>query len=299
MHAFEKMERRKSYYLAPTTEYPSSRPIALGSVVSSPTSAESPIDAPLPIDNTAMPIQEYIERDWELLLEKHKSGSIGLWASFLQFFGAGGDIAYGYSASEANEFRFDSLETRSFWPTKEYVQASVMAEPIQEYLRKRSFRHNVYMVVSIKIAFGANITRTVLQDQGVHVQAGVDASAVGLPVGGGPRGTIGWGRTESSSFKRDSGFVFAFRLREICYTTRRGISDRAYTKGALFGLDPKSGSQECAPTYGWRQNLTGNDNVEFELLGLADEDVRAEEVDHDGQDVIEDGEQCECVLPRR
>ena len=299
MQAFEQMERRKSYYLAPTTEYPSSRPIALGSVISSPTSAESPIDAPLPIDVTAMPIQEYIERDWKLLLEKHKSGSIGLWGSFLQFLGAGGNIEYGYSTSEANEFRFDSLETRTFCPSNDYVQASVMAEPIQKFLRKRRFRHNVYMVVGIKMAFGANITRTLLRDHGVHIQTGVDASAAGLPVRGGPQGTIGWGKMESSTFKRDSGFIFAFRLREICYTTRRGVSERAYTKGALFGLDNHSGSQECAPNCGWRHDLTGNDDVEFELLGLADEDVRAEEVDHDGQDVIEDGEQCECVLPQR
>ena len=194
-----------------------------------------------------MPIQEHIERDWKLLLEKHKSGSIGLWGSFLQFLGAGGDIGYGYSASETNEFRFDSLETKTFWPSNDYVQASVIAESIQEFLRKRRFRHNVYMVVSIKIAFGANITRTLLRDHGVHVQAGVDASAAGLPVRGGPQGTIGWGNMESSSFRRDTGFIFAFRLREICYTTRRGISEREYTKGALFGLDNQSDGQECAP----------------------------------------------------
>lgn len=155
------------------------------------------------------------------------------------------------------------------------------------------------MVVSIKIAFGASITRTLLRDHGVHVQVGVDASAAGFPVCGGPQGTIGWGRSESSSCKRDNGFIFAFRLREICYTTRRGISERGYTKGALFGLDNKWGSQEGAPNCGWPQNLTGNDDVEFELLGLADEDVHAEEVDHYSKDVIEDGEQCECALPQR
>ncbi|KAI4241551.1 MAG: hypothetical protein L6R40_004531 [Gallowayella cf. fulva] len=283
---------RKTYFLAPTWDSLSSGPIALGNIITSPGLAEMPIATALPIDQTVMSIREYRESDWRLMLEKHRSGSIGLWGSFLQILGAGGDVGFTHETSDARTYHFDRLETHTFWPTEEYVEASITAKPVQEFLKRKRFHHNVYMITGIKIAFGASAARSVLQNRGVYVHLGVDAISAGIPISGGPQGDLGWGTTETSSFERDSGFVFAFRLREICYTRRRGLRQGEYVKGALFGLGSDTPSRHPA---GGQAEDGSESSDEFELMGLADEDVHAEDVDNDAVEVEEDGEICECV----
>ncbi|KAL8733508.1 MAG: hypothetical protein Q9181_003570 [Wetmoreana brouardii] len=284
---------RKTYFLAPTRDSPPSGPIALGNIIASPILAEMPITTALPIDQTIMPIARHQEGNWKLTLEKHRSGSIGLWGSFLQILGAGGDVGYAREVSDTRTYQFDRLETQSFWPTEEYVKASVTAKPVQDFLKGKKFFHNVYMVTSIKIAFGASAARSKLRNHGIYVHLGVDGTSVGFPISGGPQGDLAWGNVEISSFERDSGFVFAFRLREICYTTRRGLRQNDFVKAALFGLED-SRLNECPPS-GQETYDDSEASEEFELMGLADEDVHAEDVD-DHAEVIEDaGEPCECV----
>ncbi|KAL9598523.1 MAG: hypothetical protein Q9219_004425 [cf. Caloplaca sp. 3 TL-2023] len=291
-------EERKTYFLAPTRDSPPSGPIALGSIIASPKLAELPITSPLPIDPSVMSVARHEDRKWKLMLEKHRGGSIGLWGSFLQVLGTGGDIGFSREVSDIRTFEFDRLETQSFWPTEEYVKASVMAQPVQDFFKNKRFFHNVYMITSLKIAFGASIARSVLQDRGLYVHLGVDATSMGLPLSGGPEGEVGWGSSKSSSSERDSGFVFAFRLREICYTTRRGIRQSQYVKGALFGhgmskaLGENTWSQDTPSD---RTDNEGEVSEEFELMGLADEDVHADDIDGVAQDIEEDGEICECV----
>ncbi|KAI4188542.1 MAG: hypothetical protein L6R41_002057 [Letrouitia leprolyta] len=286
-------EERKTYFLAPTRDSPPSGPIALGNIIASPKLAEMPITSALPIDRTAMSIERHEENNWKLMLEKHRSGSIGLWGSFLQALGAGGDIGISREVSDSRTYEFDRLETHSFWPTVEYVKDSVMVKPVQDFLKSKRFSHNVYMVTSIKVAFGARIAHSVMRDRGVFAQLGVDATSVGLPISGGPQGDIGWGTTNSSSSQRDSGFVFAFRLREVCYTTRRGLKQGEFVKGAFFGLESSTLGEDAA---GEEVYDVLEADQEFELMGLADENVHAGDIDKDAKEIEEDGERCECIL---
>lgn len=283
---------RKTYFLAPTRDSPPSGPIALGNIIASPKLAEMPISSALPIDQSVMSISKYHESNWELMHEKHRSGSIGVWGSFLQMLGAGGDVNFIHDISDARTYHFDRLETHTFWPTEEYVKASVTAKPVQDFLRRKRFYHNIYMVTSIKIAYGAVAVRSVLQNRGVCIQLGVDGTTVGIPISGGPQGELGWGTTESSSFQRDSGFVFAFRLREICYTTRRGVRQDEFVKGAFFGLENTTSSEGTASEQTQNNN---QQNEEFEFMGLTDEEVHAEDVGNAAGEIEEEGETCECI----
>ncbi|KAL8753263.1 MAG: hypothetical protein Q9199_005176 [Rusavskia elegans] len=281
---------RKTYFLAPTRDSSPGGPIALGNIIASPQQAEMPITAALPIDPNVMPVSRHEESNWSLMLEKHRGGSIGLWGSFLQVLGAGGDVGFSHEMSDTRTYQFDRLETQAFWPTEEYVKASVTAKPVQDFLKSKKFFHNVYMVTSIKVAYGASAARSVMQSRGVYVHIGVDGTTAGIPISGGPQGDVGWGTTESSSYERDSGFVFAFRLREICYTTRRGVRQGEFVKGALFGLDDSISNEDPA---------RGHDleaEQEFELMGLADENVHADDVDEEAKEIEDDGETCECVV---
>lgn len=283
---------RKTYFLAPTRDSPPSGPIALGNIILSPKLAELPITNALPIDQSDMPISKYEETNWELILEKHKSGSIGLWGSFLQALGAGGDLNFVHEISDARTYHFDRLETQTFWPTDEYVKDSVTAKPVQDFLKRKRFFQNIYMITSIKIAYGATAVRSVLQNRGVCVQLGADGTMAGIPIGGGPQGELRWGKKEDFLFQRDSGFVFAFRLREIYYTTRRGLRQDEFVKGALFGLESKTLNEDSASE---QTHIDNQEIDEFELLGLKDEEVHADDVSYDAEEIEDEGETCECI----
>ena len=291
-------EESKTYFLAPTRDCPPSGPIALGSLIASPLHPEMPLCVPLPIDPIVMPIADQCETNWRILLEKRRSGKVGIWSSFLQALGAGADVSVTYDIGSTNAYEFERLETRSFWPTKEYVRDSVTTAPVQAFLASRMFHHNVYMITAIKVAFGASGARTVLHQRGIHVHLGIDGTNSGLPLSAGPQGDVDWGKGHTSSFDGASGFVFAFRLREICYTTKRGAVQREYVKGALFGL--KDGDEDREPEQQEEEEEEETEIMggeEFELLGIADEDVRGEDVDQEGRKVDDDeGGECECIV---
>ena len=281
---------RKTYFLCPTRDNLPLGNIALGNIIASPALVELPVSSALPIEHSIMPISRYEETSWKLMLEKQRSGSFGLWGSFLQILGAGGDINFIHEVYDTSMYQFDRLETQTFWPTEEYVKASVTATPVQDLLRRKRYFQNIYMVTSIKIAFGASVAHSVLRNRGVCVQAGVDGTSVGIPLSGGPRGDLTWGEIQSSSLQRDDGFVFAFRLREICYTKRRGLRQKEYVKGAFFGLgssaiDEKQADSQSGP----------DDDIdeEFKLMGLAEDEVHADDVGDEAKIVEEEGERCE------
>lgn len=290
----------KTYFLFPTRDCPPSGPIAIGSIITSPLSPEMPLNPPLPIDRAVMPISAKHEDNWKIVLEKHKNGRVGIWSSFCQVLGAGADVSFNWDLSSTNAYQFERLETHTFWPTKAYVEKSVTAAPVQAFLAGKRFHHNVYMITAIKVAFGASGAQAVLRKRGVHVHLGVDGTNSGVPISAGPQGDVGWGERNKSSFEGGSGFVFAFRLREICYTTKRGVVEREFTKGALFGLEDEIEHKEGGSSDDAIEDRDMEEEEQFELLGLAEADVHGKDVDEDGQEVEdESGEECECVWPER
>ena len=285
----------KTYFLAPTRDCPPSGPISLGSIIASPADPELPINPPLPIDTTLNPIHEKHEENWRLELSKHNKGKVGLWLSFLQMAGVGADASISYENSTTSVYHFKRLSTRTFWPTKDYIVDSVMAPEVQAFLKSRRFHHNVYMITGISVAIGAHVATSALRKRGFYFQLGVDATAQGLPASVGPELDVESSKTEGVSYHGASDFVFAFRLREIRYTTRKGVSTQEYTKGALYGLEDKVEHRGDAPA-SHANKKDPSQEQHFVLLGLAEEDVSAEEVDGDAQEAEDmDEELCEVV----
>ncbi len=252
-----------------------------------------------------MPVSERYEDNWRLELSKHKKGKIGLWYSFVQMLGVGGDMSVNYENGDASVHQFKRLSTRTFWPTKEYVLESVMAQEVQKFLASKRFRHNVYMVTGISVAVGATVATSALRKRGIHFRLGVDGTTLGAPASVGPQADIESFDTSAVSFDGGSDFVFAFRLREICYSTRKGVSVREFTKGALYGLEPDNGIDAQPDTKGEKRNVEYNGKERdklgfegFELLGLAGKDVSGEDVNGDVEEVEDiEGEDCEVVKP--
>lgn len=184
---------------------------------------------------------------------------------------------------------FDRVETRFFTPDKPYIEESMSSLEVRDFIVRSKFRANVYMIAGIKVAIGTSVTSTKLRQRKVHVQLGVDGTAVGVPLGLGPDVGVSCSRTQGTSSDGASDFVFAFRLREIIYSKRQGIMHREFSKGALFSLD----DDHRKPAAERKEE----NREDFELLGLADEDVTAEDVDLEASAMVDDdGEACKCLI---
>ena len=279
----------KTYFLAPTRDCPPSGPIALGNIIAAPSLPEEALN-----QRPALPIQSIYESyhtNWTAEVGRRRQGKIGLWTKFLQGLGVGIDLSVKYDIGKTDIYAFDRVETRFFRPDKIYIEESMCSPDVRHFIKKSKFRANVYMITGIKIAIGASVTSTKLKERGINVQLGVDGTAVGgVPLGLGPNVEVSSGRTQAVSFDGASDFVFAFRLREIIYSKKRGMTDREYSKGALFGLESGQGAAAFQP----KQDVSEED---LEVLGLADEDVNAEDVDLEASATVDDddGEACECL----
>ncbi|KAI4121883.1 MAG: hypothetical protein LQ338_006112 [Usnochroma carphineum] len=279
---------QKSYFLAPTRDCPPQGPIKLGNIITSPSKPEEPIN---PQPNTpTQPVYETYQTNWTAEVSRRKQGKVGLWTMFLQILGIGADADVDTEKERSDAYKFDRVETHFFMPDKEYVQECMATPEVRDFITRKRFRTNVYMITGIKIAIGASVVSHNMRRRGIHMQVGVDATSLGIPVSLGPVFESSSSSANDVGFEGASDFVFAFRLREIHYAKKKGVSHRAYNKGALFGLE---GSQE-------NDEPSEREAVEeIELLGIADEDAGAEKFDLDAENVVDDeGETCQCVVIR-
>lgn len=165
-----------------------------------------------------------------------------------------------------------------------------MAPEVQAFLKAKRFKENVYMITAISVAVGADVASETLRGRGVHTHFGLDGTAAGVPVQAGPDVDVGWGGGRAVRWSGGSDFVFAFRVREVCYWVKRGMVDREFTRGALFGLGEGPEREEKGV------DVKGEEE-KFELLGVGQEDVSGEEVGGEGREAVdEEGEVCECVV---
>ena len=225
----------KSYLLAPTRDNPPNGPIALGNIIASPSAPEDRLNPTPTLLN--LPIHESYQTNFLSEVSRYKAGKIGIWTSFLQSLGIGIDLSINYEIANTEKFEFESLETRFFTPDRQFVERSMEGDDVQEFIKKSKFKANVYMIIGIKIARGASVTSTKLREKGLHVQFGVDATPMGVPLSIGPNVEVEGGPRESTAFESAEGFVFAYRLREVFYSRKQGLVIREYNKGAIFGID--------------------------------------------------------------
>ncbi|KAI4159206.1 MAG: hypothetical protein LQ342_006789 [Letrouitia transgressa] len=278
----------KTYFLVASPDFPPSGPIALGNIITSPSSPEEALNtqAREPIE----PVYESYQENWTFDVSRYKQNKLGIWTMFLQMLGAGIDMSSERIMGDNQVYRFDRLETRFFIPSSEYLRASISTPEVQSYIKRKGFRKNLYMITAIKIAVGASTTKEKLRERGVHLQVGVDGTAVGVPLGAGPNIEISKGKDTTISFDNSSDFVFAFRLREIYYS-KKSLKHRKYDKGNLFGLD-QDGQKQVAGAE------EGNANEEAQLEGLAYDDVEAEDFELAGSETKDyDGSACVGVAP--
>ncbi|USP78639.1 hypothetical protein yc1106_05913 [Curvularia clavata] len=278
---------KPTYFLTPPRPSPPDGPIRLGAIIPSPAQPDEPLYLPsLPESTDTSTFTEY---NWTGSYVKASSSHFGIWTSFLEVvLGVGADVGVELDKSLERKWDVERMTTQTFLPSRSFLEQVVQHEDVKRYIIENRFREKVYMITGVMIASSSTVSSEKLQECGVYVHAGVDATAwAGVPISVGPEGKWKQKKETRESSRRPDEFVFAYRIRQIKIGRKGEIkSEKVYDKGALFDTHRERATRDIG---------------EMELEGLGDE-ADIEDIELESREVRQEmggGQEEEflCVLP--
>lgn len=264
------------WFLPRTRDRPVISAIRLGDIIESPWSPEEALnDEPPPAIKAGL-LRRQIEESWSWTKETELSRSGGVFASFLQFLGIGGDVEGTITNTHLDLYEVDRMVTEEFLPDKQYLRQCIEDPGVRDMFVGPSRKSKAYMVTGLKMAYGAIKAAEMMKEHGVRASIGVDASALGVPVTLGPQGH--WSSRVAESLNAGkSNFVFAYKLRRLKF--KKGeLTGQAFARGAQYGL-----TQEPNESDSDEEEL---DVEDFNIEGM--EDATAEDFMMQSKQIIPD-----------
>jgi hypothetical protein len=238
-------ETKSVWFLPRTRDRPVASAINLGSIIESPWTPEEALNDELPpaIPPEFLHRQEEMSWSWTKEFERSRGG--GIFASFLQFLGAGGEIGGAVDRTHTDVYAADRMLTEEFSPDKQYLEQCLRDDGVRDMFVGPGRKSKVYMITGLKIAYGATKAMEMMKRRGMHAHIGVDVSTVGV-LSLGPKVSVSSSTTEKLGAGK-SDFVFGFKLRRLRY--KKGVvKSEAFDRGAQYGLDQGDDEDEEAET---------------------------------------------------
>lgn len=276
------------YFLAPTRNSPPNGPIRIGNIIDNVSEPERPInDSAPPAFTDKNQLYESTNLNWQSSRSNPKTRKAGLWTSFLAALGIRAEANITSETNRVDGYEIDKLTTTEFIPTKQYLQESIYQPDVKNWMLHNK-NEPLWMITGVKIASGARFLVSRAKEKGFHFQFGFDATGLGYPVAAGPQveAVSKVAMTESARVGED--FVFAYRLREIRYSKRKGLTSRDLTDkdGAWYEVG--------------RPNVVPDD--EENGFYIKESDVPLQDIDEEDiedvsvtEDVEDDGTTIRCV----
>lgn len=230
----------KTYFLAPNWEYPPDGLIQLGSIMADPTNPSSTLnsEALLPPNPRLYPDTK---AGWEKTRAELFSVNVGIWATFLQIFGLGGDVSGNKSKDTTGVYKVQTLETKYFVPSKKYLWECMQDENVKDYISNTWFKKSVFMVTGTKIARGFSVETRRVTENGGDGNVGVDLTGAGVPLQVGPKVNVVWKKTDNTGFTGSSDCVFAYQVVKIRSKRNDKFLAEDHNSGALLNNDVEKG----------------------------------------------------------
>ena len=248
------------WFLPRTRDRPVISAIRLGDIIESPWSPDEALNDEPPPAIEPEALRRQIEESWSWTKETELCRGGGIFASFLQVLGIGGDVEGTRANMHLDLYEVDCMVTEEFLPDKQYLRQCIEDSGVRDMFVGPSRKSKVYMVTGLKIAYGAIKAAEMMKERGVRAKIGVDASALGVPAVLGPQGH--WSSRVTESLTADkANFVFAFKLRRLKF--KKGeLRGQAFDRGAQYGL-----TQEANESDSDEEEL---DVEDFDMEGMDD-----------------------------
>lgn len=266
---------RKSYLLTPSWGLKPSE-VALGSAIANVKFPEKPLSSnTLP---TEVDTEIYIEeaKNCSGTIKDGNKWSIGLFATFVHF--VSGEISYSSKSSMKIEYTCESMETRRFTASPEFVTKAAADQAVKSHLKIGGIGAKAFVVTGIKIVNNLTITTTEKAEREASIHIGADIPTAQTPAG--PKVSLNPARLRTHTKTIAGPTVFAFEVVKLHVNWKGKATTKDHVIGAVLGQK--------------------NDGAEY-VVEVADEDLDDDDVDefgvesHDGLE--EDGGRCRIFVP--
>ncbi|KAK0643854.1 hypothetical protein B0T16DRAFT_459954 [Cercophora newfieldiana] len=278
---------KRTYFLVPTRDYSPSGAIALGNLIKTPRSPEFPLNDPGSETVRKLVASALTITETDAKRETKTSSSVkpSIWTSFLSGIGPGIDLGLDKTKVDGLSYSIPRLSTRTINPTLADIRAIFAEEQVQDGIRDSRFTTNLYLIVGVQIAHGAEYLSSSLRGNGGGAHLAVDLAATGVPLTAGVGAEATKSREEVVGGKIEDDFVFAYSLREVLYRRKNVVEQR---QPSLMG--------DLMSAFSGRP-VTKDVEFEAEFSGLKEDDEDLLQYwDWKTEDVADlDGELCEVV----
>ncbi|KAF5556773.1 transcriptional activator of proteases prtT [Fusarium napiforme] len=283
------------YIRAPNLDYEPNKAIRLGHIWKHPMDPGSFCGPPLPIPED-METNYTFKAPWYIGKGRANSGSLGIWASFLQAVGVTAESNFDWNNAKDMSHTCERLDTYSIEPTDDYVKESVKAVAAEAVKR----RERLFMVTGVKIARGAVGSISSSRRVGGGAKVGFGGESSGVPFDGGPQFNISRDIYDEETYGESSDFVFAYRVRRIIYPKGGWESTHAGSSIVNYGLHEVDVGVVVSPEVGhFSVSLGARVDVSSEIDGLilGDDRFALEEFGHQANLIPFVDDSCEDVQP--
>ncbi|KAK4449811.1 hypothetical protein QBC34DRAFT_404021 [Podospora aff. communis PSN243] len=281
---------KKTYFLVPTRDFSPSGAIALGNLIKSPRSPEFPLNDANSATLQKLSASAITISETDAHRETSSASSLKptIWAYFLSGIGPGVEFNLDKTKQENLSYIIPRLSTRVINPSLADIGAIFAERQVQDAIRDSRFATNLYLIVGVQIAHGAEYVRSRKRGSGVGANVSADLAAVEAPVTAGLGAEAAKSREEAAHGKVVDDFVFAYSLREVLYRRKKVTEQRqSRVEGDLMGheLSEKSATSRVV-----------EQKFEAEFVGLKDGEDLGESWDWPTQAVADvDGTECQVV----
>jgi hypothetical protein len=110
-------------------------------------------------------------------------------------------------------------------------------EDVKAFFEGSRFKKSVYMIVRLKIAKGAKVSKGLERNRETTAKMTVDGTGAGVPVKAGPEVEVKGEKKESTEWRDEKSFVFAYRLRKITCKKGEIVEEVEFNRGAFLDLE--------------------------------------------------------------
>jgi hypothetical protein len=241
--------RKKTYFLVPGWDIPPAA-IQLGNIIADPTAPHMPLNGSFTktkAPDIDTPIYPTSTKNFKTSSFSSRSNRFGIWAEFLQMFGLGGEASVSFSHGDEDTYSFGEMQTEWFSPSADFVERSVRADNVQDFLKMAGRKTPLYIITGVKTVRGATVSTSQFKTHGHAGHFGVDGTSIGAPITVGLK--VGHERQKGQkvSWRCEGPIVFAYQLAQVRFKKDSWVIG-SYEKGALFErTDEKS---DLGPTVG-------------------------------------------------
>lgn len=225
------MSLKKTYFLAPARHSTPLGTIALGNIIEDPRQPEIAINDPTSatVRRLAAKATCIDETNTFSYLAEGRNAKASVMAKVLEGFG---DIGGGAGLARSNDmssiYKIEKMTTQTVSPTLQEVKTIFNESSVQSTLRRRLFRSSVYMIISIRVVYGAEAFASTVRAAGGFLHFTADLTATGVPVNIGTalEAAKSNGQIMSTQVSNKTPFVLAYRLREIVFKRKEVVGQK-------------------------------------------------------------------------